>query len=627
MSTTRALRSAALAALTSAAVACGSDATVDSAVAEPPIPLVLTTGSPGTLAIPLDGKASTSIDVSGGGGRNVELSAENVPSDVSVIFSPRVTTGTSTLIVTTNVTALAGPASIVLRAHEGARAASAMLRIEVVASKPALGLALAPDKATIRLGSSVGVGVHVDRSAGPSADVDVQLEGLPPGLSAAPITVPGTATEGVLTFTASSLAPAGTTVKLTVVAREGTLVRKAQLELGVVANAGDLDQSFGKGGIAYQPGYSTAQANNALQLASGNLLVTTYENARTDGHISLFRYLYTGLPDTAFGAGGRADVVIPGRSLMACEAAETYFNRLMVVGSSFADGEQLVTFVNVNSNGSLHAASGTNGAYVWPGAVGRAQSVIATKGKLLAIAPPQDGIYPMRLFRSSFDAVPDATFGTNGMKTLDAPPLYAPERLVELDGKAVVVGWSPGAPDTSDGDMVLVRLDGDGNVDPTFGTAGRLVIDFGLQDVAKGAALQKDGKLLVVGTAGATQSARSCAVARVDPDGKLDASFGNGGKVIAGTATVSECYGVTVQPDGKILAFGKTGAPDASAAVFRFDANGALDATFHGGHSTASFGGQWEWFSWGFALSNGKLLAVGEALDPLSGFGLARLFL
>src|SRR5690349_15034421 len=67
-----------------------------------------------------------------------------------------------------------------------------------------------------------------------------------------------------------------------------------------------------------------------------------------------------------------------------------------------------------------------------------------------------------------------------------------------------------------------------GDLDPGFGSGGRAVIAFASPpSAATATALQPDGKIVLVGNAG-----RDVAVARLNPDGTLDTSFGNGGSVV-----------------------------------------------------------------------------------------------
>ncbi|PYK35323.1 MAG: hypothetical protein DME58_01610 [Verrucomicrobia bacterium] len=127
----------------------------------------------------------------------------------------------------------------------------------------------------------------------------------------------------------------------------------------------------------------------------------------------------------------------------------------------------------------------------------------------------------------------------------------------------------------------------DGDLDPTFGTDGKVLTDFDHStDIAYAVAVQTDGKLVVVGTTYRDNdfSNEDFAVARYNPDGTLDKTFGVGGKVqtdFPGLAAVASS--VVVQPDGKIVVAG--GAFPlftflGDFKVVRYNSNGALDTSF-----------------------------------------------
>jgi uncharacterized delta-60 repeat protein len=125
----------------------------------------------------------------------------------------------------------------------------------------------------------------------------------------------------------------------------------------------------------------------------------------------------------------------------------------------------------------------------------------------------------------------------------------------------------------------------DGSLDPSFGSGGLVTTDFGgdFGEIANGMAIQPDGRIVAVGTASrvvGNQPDNDFAVARYEPDGELDRSFGSGGLVTSGFGDLSQDYGetVAVQPDGKVLVAGSTSS--SGAVLVRYDRDGSLDTTF-----------------------------------------------
>jgi len=71
--------------------------------------------------------------------------------------------------------------------------------------------------------------------------------------------------------------------------------------------------------------------------------------------------------------------------------------------------------------------------------------------------------------------------------------------------------------------------------------------------------------------------------------GDLDSRFGNGGVAVTDFSQTDDyAYAVTVQPDGRIIVSGQSGIyPDLHTALARYTRNGRLDSTFGTGGKVA----------------------------------------
>src|SRR5262249_42620631 len=144
------------------------------------------------------------------------------------------------------------------------------------------------------------------------------------------------------------------------------------------------------------------------------------------------------------------------------------------------------------------------------------------------------------------------------------------------DGK-IVVATQPAV--NSPGPTVA-RFNADGSSDTSFGAGGSVTTVLG-GSVFLGASsllVQPAGKLLLAST-GSIGARASHILVRYNGDGSLDPSFGDGGKVIAnlGPGVDFGTLGATLQSDGKIVV---AGAISDDFAVVRYNANGSLDASF-----------------------------------------------
>ena len=160
----------------------------------------------------------------------------------------------------------------------------------------------------------------------------------------------------------------------------------------------------------------------------------------------------------------------------------------------------------------------------------------------------------------------DPSFGSDGKVVTQvngSEQNYANALVLQPDGKPVVAGYNLS---TEAGENIaLARYNPDGSLDESFGSGGVVSTDFmGGDDRANALAFQTDGKLV---TAGCAQDGfQKMALFRYNPDGSLDKSWGGStpwdgdGKV---TTFFYDNYpscanAVAIQPDGKIVAAGYT---------------------------------------------------------------------
>ena len=229
--------------------------------------------------------------------------------------------------------------------------------------------------------------------------------------------------------------------------------------------------------------------------------------------------------------------------------------------------------------GQLDPTYGTGGvASVELDGEGCFASVLQPDGKVVLVG--NQNLYPNRqlaLVRFDTDGTPDPTFGVNGVSVITSGVNDPqPHGMVVLpNGKFIVSGFVNGLPHF----LGLVRLNADGSLDTTFGAGG--VLDVPITGAYK-VALQSDGMILVAGNTAGLSSGADFGVARYDADGVLDTTFGTAGLARADLTSFDQAYGLSVQPDGRILVVGGTnGGPLVSRfGVARFLPDGTLDPTF-----------------------------------------------
>ena len=181
----------------------------------------------------------------------------------------------------------------------------------------------------------------------------------------------------------------------------------------------------------------------------------------------------------------------------------------------------------------------------------------------------------------------DVSFGSDGKVV--APPIgywdRAPDLAIQKDGKIVVVGAVDLA--MRHRQLGLARFLPSGELDTGFGDDGTVVTNFAVRGDAA-LAIQPDGKIVA---ACGLDGPRRFGVARYEVDGTLDLGFGDGGKVRTRFPGGAAAHAVLVQPDGKIVVGGSRGY---DFALARYTTDGSLDAGFgRGGTVTTPLGTAW----------------------------------
>jgi uncharacterized delta-60 repeat protein len=403
------------------------------------------------------------------------------------------------------------------------------------------------------------------------------------------------------------------------------------------AAAGDLDPSFGSGGIVITRLDPSAMAIQA----DGKIVMVGWPDESYDGYdFALTRYNPDGTLDPTFGVGGHVFTDFGGNEAAAALAiqpngkivvAGTIFRpRSSVSGSITPDGTVTISCTDdfavarYNANGSLDVTFDGDGKQTID-IGGRcvendyaSDLAILADGKIIVIGetiPWLAGADSTPDFNSANVGLAcltptgslDPTFGVGGTQITDFYPglgdygVAIAIQTVEIAGlsiERIVVGantgypefvktihTSPPAPSWIQTDIVnhftLARYDLNGQLDDTFGVGGRVVVEFdGQNGSVKDLAIQPDNKIVAVGG-----SVNQFALVRCHRDGELDQWFGDGwsGKVTTAIGDISDARAVALQSNGKIVVAGVTESYDHETADFalaRYTPEGQLDVGF-----------------------------------------------
>jgi uncharacterized delta-60 repeat protein len=383
------------------------------------------------------------------------------------------------------------------------------------------------------------------------------------------------------------------------------------------AAPGDLDGSFSGDGWVWTLEVRT-ETNNYLPKGAEDLAIQPdgkivavgeLQDGSSNWYFGVFRYLPGGELDSGFGDGGwvatdlasfefahavalqpDGKIVVAGEGdchLVGCFVLVRY-NEDGSLDTSFSEGDGVVqtTFAQFGSL-AFDVATQSNGRIVAAGF--RFRGGDAQDDQLFAAA------------RYLPDGQLDRTFSGDGRASLDLGYGDDIARAVAVlpRGKILVAGQGTKNRGLTEDDFALVRLRRDGTPDATFSGDGVRLINFGARrhDIPYSLDVQQDGKILVAGSSAKEREADPrFAIARLDPNGSLAGSFGDGGLLRFTPGPDGGYAGAVVQhPDGRILVAGRRfvdGQHDSSDwVILRYRPDGSPDPSFgEGGMVTTEFG-------------------------------------
>jgi uncharacterized delta-60 repeat protein len=379
----------------------------------------------------------------------------------------------------------------------------------------------------------------------------------------------------------------------------------------LAAARGVLDPTFGSGGkVTTDFGGNESAWGLAVQPDGKAVVAGSLSDSRPGppDDFALARYSANGGLDPTFDGDGKVTTDFGGRSDRAGDVAIQPDGKIVAAGSGFPAAVRPLDFAlaRYNRDGTLDGTFGDGGKVLTtfePNSIESANAVvIQPDGKIVAAgamrsvgAPRADLAVARYLPNGSLDP----SFDGDGLVVTPISPGddTAFDLVVQPDGRLVAAGWSsPGG-----FDIAMARYNPDGSLDSTFDGDGVAVVTTfrPASTYASHVVLQRDGKILTGGTG----------LARFNPDGSVDASFGAGGRAVTDLGLVKP----VLQPDGKILAAGSIEASGqfSDFAVVRLTAAGRIDSTFgRGGRVVTDFRRQDDATD-ATLLANGKLLVSG----------------
>jgi len=399
------------------------------------------------------------------------------------------------------------------------------------------------------------------------------------------------------------------------------------------ASDGSLDANFnGTGLVTTAIGTVDDQAQAlVVQSSDQKLVVAGFSYNGSQYVFALARYNTDGSLDSGFGTGGVVTTVIGLVDDEAFAIAIQSDNKIVAAGyssemngssiqSSVAlvrynpDGSLDTTFNPVDHNGIVILDSSTYVSSSDPAAIifsaksfalvtqldGGEEKLVAA-GLAYRTVPNGDKTRKQNEFllvRVHPNGSPDSGFNggdaanISGIVTTAIGTDYGNDQAyalaVDMNGKLVAAGSSY----VVQGMVAVVRYNSDGSLDTTFNTTGKVTTTIKTNGGAAAMGLyvnaQNVEQIVIAGT-GFNNTYGEVILARYNPDGRLDKTFGSGGKVDTAILYGAGAFGLAIQSDGSPVTAGFSNgysnpppqpqAPDQFTLV-RYTTDGKVDTTF-----------------------------------------------
>ncbi len=361
---------------------------------------------------------------------------------------------------------------------------------------------------------------------------------------------------------------------------------------------GSLDDDFGTDGVALfgeieiDEGHFWAQ--DLVIDEDGKIVVVGGEEELDDDddedNIVVWRFNDDGTLDSTFGGLGVVILDDIGEADDGDEDAHGVAldsqGRILITGHvdmSDAGDDESMFLVRLTRQGTLDGTFGDNGVVTENNAVEDAEdeegSDIAVDSQwrivVVGFAGEWDGDDDMVVWRFLSNGDLDTDFADDGIFVHHnagggEDDDWANSVVIDSSGNIIVVGGSDTAPNEDD-DLVIWRLDDDGDLDTSFGFDGIVTYagpgwssgdDDGLVVV-----LDAEGKIVVSGlSAQESDDMGDMAIWRFESDGDLDTTFGDNGVFIhsdaAGGDSIDGAIGLAFDSCGRIVAAGLSDTDD-----------------------------------------------------------------
>jgi len=348
------------------------------------------------------------------------------------------------------------------------------------------------------------------------------------------------------------------------------------------AMSGALDPAFSQDGIATAFAIGSVATAVAIDHA-GRTVVAGYT---VDAHVDVVvaRFRPDGTFDPSFNGDGRLRMSLGASAALAFDVAVAGDNGLATVNFGKQETANAVSFApsgaidiggyvsngstmrsalaRLRPNGTLDPAFGGDGRQILDLSAGAEQVndlVVMPSGDIVAAGYAEFGTVPrFAIFRVHGNGDVAIGFGHAGVTRTDLGPGADIANAIAVTGTGGFV-LAGSAANGGHADWGIVRYAPNGQLDPTFGNAGVVILAWSAAPDRADGVVRVGAKVLVAGRIHRATTADDAAVVRLRADGSLDPTFATNGLARVDVAGGTDAaHGIARQPNGKIVAAGET---------------------------------------------------------------------
>ncbi len=311
---------------------------------------------------------------------------------------------------------------------------------------------------------------------------------------------------------------------------------------------GSVDSSFGNHGFVVSDYNGDTRMISVVIQPDGKIVCGGGIHFPSPTVFYLIRLKVDGSYDSTFGNNGKVITSLdPLANDVLFKIVLLGNGKIVAAGLHETSNNRAIVLVQYNPNGTVDSSFGNNGSVT--NGFGNVQVygglAVQTDGKIVVANGDQQGGSTLKYSVARFNSngITDSSFGVNGVFST-AVDGYAYDLALQKDNKIVLVGSNYAV--TGYGQLCLARITTTGILDSSFGGSGiittRLINGSTDSDIGASVLIQPDGKILATATTSILTNRSKWAVARYKPNGKLDNTFGRRGIVVTNLADYNNNY-------------------------------------------------------------------------------------